>query len=81
MATLLDLPDEIFEEVLIQPCLEASDISNLSQSSLRCWKVVSSDAKVWKRLMSTHFPNIADQIEETPNCEPNVFWRQTFIAR
>ena len=81
MATFLDLPDEIFEEILLDPSLTAQDISRFSSSFKRGRDIVFNSGQLWKRLMTAHYPNITCQIKENPNIEPHIFWYQTFTAR
>ena len=79
--SLLSLPDEILEQILTQDGFQANDITAVSSSCRRFNGIIRRSARIWRRLFSVHFPEIAHQLEDKVDKAPHEFWLTQFTAR
>ena len=79
--SLLSLPDEILEQILIQNGLKAEDICKISQTCRRFREITQRSATIWRRLFTRHFPDIALDLENVVEFPPHQFWNDKFVIR
>merc|ERR1712156_1352273 len=44
-------------------------------------EIIQRSARIWRRLFTVHFPEIAHQLEDKVDSAPHEFWKSQFIAR
>ena len=59
-------------------CTKAKE-SKILLSNL--YTVAYRSARIWRRLFTVHFPEIAHQLEEDVDGAPHEFWLNQFTAR
>ena len=88
--SLLDLPDELIEHIVLSSfaALDTVDVVALSSTCHRLRTVLSRSAAVWKTLFSTTFAEISRSVEKlvetmTQNGDDDLhtLWQKLFVQR
>ena len=75
------LPQEILEQIFIEPGISAKEIANLSVTCQRFRGLIKESVRIWRNLLTLHFPEIAYQLENTAQGFLQEFLRNEFICR